>query len=197
MSSDLYQNCRCLYRLSGQRSLPCRLGAQGNEYCRDGDARTDGDPRGVCGIQAPQGGAYCRLASYDHPDRRADRNPRCLGGGGPLGFMQHFLHPGSCRSSHRRSGCAGFCIQGGVSGRILGLYPPHFRMGRRRHRQHDSRRRRRCHPSGASGERGREGSLGHRQSDLRRGAVSFCRHRQAPCRRAWLVLEGRAATSAV
>jgi hypothetical protein len=54
------------------------------------------------------------------------------------------------RSPSRRPGVR---LQGRDAGRVLGVHPPHPRVGRRRHAQHDPRRRRRRHPAGHLGAR--------------------------------------------
>ena len=56
------------------------------------------------------------------------------------------------------SGTPVFAVKGESLEGLLGLHPPHFRMGRRRFAQHDPRRRRRrdaAHPPGPSRRAGR------------------------------------------
>jgi adenosylhomocysteinase len=54
--------------------------------------------------------------------------------------------------------------QGRDAGRLLGLHPPHLRMGRWRLLQHDPRRRRRRHAAAAPRRPRGEGHFGHRQA---------------------------------
>ena len=85
-----------------------------------------------------------------------------------LGLLQHLFDAGSrCRRDCRRRH-AGVRGQGRDAGRLLGLHPPHLRMGRRRLLEHDSRRRRRCHAAAAPGHARRERHLAARQSVERR-----------------------------
>ena len=60
-------------------------------------------------------------------------------------------------AADRRHRHAGLRRQGREPRRILGLHPPHLRMGRRRHAEHDPRRRRRRHAARPSRRAGREG----------------------------------------
>jgi hypothetical protein len=74
--------------------------------------------------------------------------------------VQHLQHPGPRRRRHRRRRHPGVRRQGRDPGRLLGLHPPHLRVGRRRFLQHDPRRRRRRDPAAAPGRPRREGHLG-------------------------------------
>ena len=47
-----------------------------------------------------------------------------------LGFLQHLLDAGPRRRRHRRHRHAGVRLQGRDAGRVLGLHPPHLRVGR-------------------------------------------------------------------
>ena len=91
-----------------------------------------------------------------------------------------------------------FAYQGREPGGILGLHPPHLRMGRRRHAQHDPRRRRRRDAARASrrarregrhrlprhaGQRGRRGRLRRDQEDAEGEAGLVHRDRQEHPRR--------------
>jgi hypothetical protein len=76
-------------------------------------------------------------------------------------------------------GTPGVRLQGREPGGILGVHPPHLRMERRRHAEHDPRRRRRCDPADPSRHEGGEGPLGGRQSDQRRGGSPLRRHQEA------------------
>ena len=106
---------------------------------------------------AAEGRAHRRLAAHDHPDRGADRDPEGAGRRRALGLVQHLFDPGPRRRRHRRRRHAGLRHQGREPGGILGLHPPHLRMGRRRHAQPDPRRRRRRHPADPSRPARREG----------------------------------------
>ena len=52
--------------------------------------------------QAARRRPHRRLAAHDHPDRRADRDPGRARRRGPLGLLQHLLHPGPRRRRGRR-----------------------------------------------------------------------------------------------
>ena len=114
---------------------------------------------------AAQGRAHRRLPAHDHPDRRADRDTEGARRRGALGLVQHLLDPGSRRRRHRRRRHPGVRLEGRVAGGILGVHPPHLRMGRRRHAEHDPRRRRRRHPAGHPGRASRERRVADRQAD--------------------------------
>ena len=86
-----------------------------------------------------------RLAAHDHPDRRADRDADGARRRRALGLLQHLFDAGSRRRRDRRRRHAGLRDQGREPEGILGLHPPHLRMGRRRRPEHDPRRRRRRH----------------------------------------------------
>src|SRR5262249_375438 len=62
---------------------------------------------------------------------------------GALGLLQHLFDPGSCRGGDRPGRRAGVRRQGREPGGLLGLHPPHLRMGGWGRAQHDPRRRRR------------------------------------------------------
>ena len=117
VSGDFERDCRfaktCYFqRLPRRRHLACPLGPPRDRHRRNRDARPHGHPRGVCLAPAPQGRTHHRLAPYDHPDGRPDRDaqgPRCRG---PLGLVQHLLNPGSCRCRNRRRRYSRFCLQG-------------------------------------------------------------------------------------
>ena len=107
---------------------------------------------GLMAIRAEYGPAQplkgARIAgspAHDHPDRGADRDADGARRRRPLGVVQHLLDPGPRRRRDRRRGIAGVRRQGRDPGGVLGLHPPHLRVGRRRHAQHDPRRRRRRH----------------------------------------------------
>ena len=144
-------------RLRGEGHRPGRLGPQGNLHRRDRDARPDGGARGVRQAAAAEGRAHRRLAAHDHPDGRADRDAQKSGRRRALGLLQHLLDAGPRRRGHRRRRHPGVRRQGRVPRRLLGLHPPHLRVGRRRHAQHDPRRRRRRHVADPPGSPRREG----------------------------------------
>ena len=133
------------HRLRRQGHRPRRLGPQGNRHRRDRDARPDGDPRGIRPEAAAQGRPHRRLAAHDDPDRGADRDADGARRRRALGLLQHLLDPGPRRRRDRRRRHAGVRRQGREPGGLLGLHPQHLRVGRRRHAEHDPRRRRRRH----------------------------------------------------
>ena len=143
------------------RPLPCRLGPQGNEYCRNRNAWPHGYPPGIHGHAAAEGRARHRFAAHDHPDRRARRDAASARRRSALGFLQHLLHAGPCGCRPRGCWHPGVRLQGRNAGGLLGLHAPHLRVRRQGHRgrrpEHDSRRRRRRHAAHASWQEGREG----------------------------------------
>ncbi len=127
------------HRLCRQGSQPRRMGPQGTFDRRDRNARSDGDARRIRAPAAAARRAHRGLAAYDHSDRRPDRDAcgarrRC-----PLGLVQHLFDAGPRRRRHRRGRHAGIRGQGRVADGILGIHPPHLRMGRRRRAEHDPR----------------------------------------------------------
>ena len=147
------------FRHQGHRAR--RMGPQGNRHRRDRDARPDGDPRGTAGAAAARR-AHLRLAAHDHPDRGADRDasrrsaPTCAGPRAtsirPRTMPPPRSPPTARRSSPSRA----------RRSRLLGLSASDLRVGRRRHPEHDPRRRRRrhaAHPSRAARRTGRKTAL--------------------------------------
>ncbi len=110
----------------------------------------DGDAGGIRAEAAAARCAHRRLAAHDDPDRGADRDTDASGRRRALGLLQHLFDPGPCGRRDRRRRHAGLCRQGREPVGLLGLHPPHLRMGGRRRAQHDPRRRRRRHAAGPS-----------------------------------------------
>ena len=137
---------------------------------------------------AAEGRPHRRLAAHDDPDRRADRDAEGARRRRPLGLVQHLLDAGPCRRRHRGHRHPGLRHQGREPRRLLGLHPPHLRMGRRRHAQHDPRRRRRRHAADPSRHprRGRRHGL-PRQGHQRGGGGPLRRHQEAARSRPRLV----------
>ena len=132
-------------RLCHRRHQACGLRPQGNRDRRDRNAGPDGDPRRIRQEPAAQGRAHRRLPAHDHPDRRPDRDPEVARRRRALGLLQHLFDPGSRRRGDRGDRHAGVRGQGREPQGLLGLHPPHLRVGRRRLAEHDPRRRRRRH----------------------------------------------------
>ncbi len=164
-----------------RRSLPGRLGSQGDDDRRGRDAGPHGHPQGICHEPALEGRAHRRLPAHDHPDRRAHRDPGGPRRRGALGELQHLLDPGPRRRRHRPGGHSRLRLQGREPPGLLGLHPPHLRVPRR-HRQHDPGRRRRRHPARPPGRQGRGRSVGPQLARKRGGARALRRH-QGPQRR--------------
>ena len=81
--------------------LTGRLGSQGNRNGRGGNARPDGDARGVWAKPTAQGCPHRRQPAHDHPDGRSDRDAGGAGRRGALGVLQHLFDPGPCGGSNR------------------------------------------------------------------------------------------------
>ena len=155
-------------RLRRQGHRPRRMGPQGNRHRRDRDARPDGDARGIRPRAAAARRAHLRLAAHDDPDRGADRDAQGARRRRALGVVQHLFDPGPRRRRRRRRRHAGVRDQGRDAQGLLGLSAPHLRMGRRRHAEHDPRRRRRRHAAGPSRPARRAGrDRPDRQADQR------------------------------
>ena len=149
------------HRLRRQGHRARRMGPQGNRHRRDRDAGPDGDARGIRPEAAAARRAHRRLAAHDHPDRGADRDAQGARRRRALGLLQHLFDPGPRRRRDRGRRHAGVRGQGRDAQGLLGLHAPHLRMGRRRHAQHDPRRRRRrhaAHPSRRARRAGRHRS---------------------------------------
>ena len=166
-------------RFRRRRPRPRRVRAQGDRHRRDRNAGPDGDAGGICRRPAAQGRPHRRLAAHDDPDRGADRDAEGARRRRALGVVQHLLDPGPRRRGDRGGRHAGVRDQGREPDRLLGLHPPHLRMGRRRLPQHDPRRRRRrdaAHPPRPARREGRQGVP--RQAE-QRGRGSAVRRDQA------------------
>ena len=119
-------------RLRRRRPRPRRVRPQGNRHRRDRDAGPDGDARRIRRRAAAEGRAHRRLAAHDDPDRGADRDAEGARRRRALGLVQHLFDPGPRRRGDRRRRHAGVRDQGREPEGLLGLHPPHLRMGRRR-----------------------------------------------------------------
>ena len=143
-------------RLRHRRHQARGLRPQGDCDRRDRNAGPHGDARRIRQKPAAQGRAHRRLPAHDHSDRGSHRDPEGARRRRALGVLQHLFDPGSRRGGDRGRRHAGLRGQGREPQGLLGLYPSHFRMGRRRLAQHDPRRRRRrdaAHPLGLSAPR--------------------------------------------
>ncbi len=155
--SPYHEQCR---RFRRRRPRPRRVRAQGDRHRRDRDARFDGDAGRIFRRAAAQGRAHRRLAAHDDPDRGADRDLEGPRGRRALGLVQHLFDPGPRRRGDRGGRHAGVRDQGREPEGLLGLHPPHLRVGRRRLAEHDPRRRRRrnaAHPPRPARREGRQG----------------------------------------
>ena len=102
-----------------------------------------------------------------------------LGRRGPLGVLQHLLHPGPRRRGHRGrperhpgepAGHPGLRLEGRDPGGVLVVHGAGPDLAEQPHRrpEHDPRRRRRRHPPGPQGRRVREGRRGPARPTPRR-----------------------------
>ena len=89
-------------RLQGRRPLPRRVRAQG-------DPLAEHEMPGLMALRAQFGDSkplagrpHHRLAAHDDADRGAHRDARRARRRGPLGVVQHLLHPGPRRRRRRR-----------------------------------------------------------------------------------------------
>ncbi len=122
-----------------------------------------------------EGRAHRRLAAHDDPDGGADRDPEGARRRRPLGLLQHLFDPGPRRRGDRRHRHAGLRGQGREPQGLLGLHPPHLRMGGRRLAQHDPRRRRRRHAADPSRPARRAGRRDVPRHGVERGRGSALR----------------------
>ena len=113
-----------------------------------------------------------RLAAHDDPDRRAHRDAGRARRAGPLGELQHLLHPGprrrggrgrAGRHPGRPQGHPGLRLEGRDPRGVLVVHRAGADLAGRGRPEHDPRRRRRRHPAGAQGRRVREGRRGARR----------------------------------
>ena len=155
--------------LQSRRPVAGRIRPQGDSPRRARDARPDGHPGRIRRGAAAQGRARHRVAAYDRSDRRSDRDPDRARRRGPLGVVQHLLHPGSRRRGDRRRtrgharGSAGrprLRLEGRDAGGVLVVHRAGAHLARRRGSQHDSRRRWRRHHARPQWCRVREGRCG-------------------------------------
>ena len=108
-----------------------------------------------------------RLAAHDDPDRRAHRDAGRARRRGPLGLLQHLLHPGPRRRGRRGrpdgtaddpQGVPVFAWKGETLEEYWWCTQQILAGPGRPVRQHDPRRRRRRHPARPPRRRGREGA---------------------------------------
>ena len=163
---------------SRQGHRPRRLGPQGNRHRGNRDARPDGDARRVRAHAAAAWRTHRRLAAHDHSDRGADRHAQRARRRRALGFLQHLLDAGPCGRRDRGGRHAGLRREGREPRGLLGLHPPHLRVGGRRHAEHDPRRRRRRDHARASRPACREGRHGLPRQAFQRGRRSAVRRDQ-------------------
>ena len=112
------------------------------------------------------------LAAHDHPDRRAHRDAGRPRRRGPLGVVQHLLHPGPRRGGGRRrpgrhrrrtrSGVPVFAWKGETPGGVLVVHRAGADLAGRQPAEHAPRRRRRRDPAGPQGRRVRGDGRGAR-----------------------------------
>ena len=115
------------FRLQDCGHFPGRGGPPPDPPRRARDARTHVPARGVRRQPAAQGRPDRRIPAHDRPDRGADRDPHRPRRRGPLGLLQHLLHPGRSRrrrrgrQRHRRGppGRPGLRLEGRDAGGIL------------------------------------------------------------------------------
>ena len=153
-------------RLQGRRPLPGRVRPQRDPSGRARDARADEDARGVRRFAAAEGRADHGLAAHDRADRRAHRDADLARRRGPLGLVQHLLHPGPRGRGGRRrprrhargsAGRPGLRLEGRDARGVLVVHRAGADLAGRRGSQHDPRRRRRRHDARPQGHRVREG----------------------------------------
>ncbi len=164
----LTADVRQRHRLQGGRPVPGRVRPQGDPAGRTRDAWADVVAARVRRRAAAQGRARLRLAAHDRADRGADRDAGGARRRGPLGIVQHLLHPGPCGGRDRRRPARDpGRAQGRPGLRVEGRDPRGVLVGRRadadlarRAGQHDPRRRRRRHHAGAAWCAVREGRRG-------------------------------------
>ena len=99
-------------RLQGRGSHPGRVRPQGDPARRARDARPHGTARAVLGDQAPRRRPHHRVAAHDDPDRGAHRDAHRARCRGPLGLLQHLLHPGPRRRRDRGDRRPGVRVEG-------------------------------------------------------------------------------------
>ena len=165
-------------RLCHRRHQACGLRPQGDRDRRNRDAGPDGDAGRIRQEPAAQGRAHRRLPAHDHSDRRSHRDAEVAWRRCPLGVVQHLLDPGPCRRCDRSDRNARLRDQGREPQGLLGLYPPHLRVGGRRRAEHDPRRRRRRHHADPSRPARRERRHEVPRHRLERGRGSALRRHQ-------------------
>ncbi|CAA9343033.1 MAG: Adenosylhomocysteinase, partial [uncultured Nocardioidaceae bacterium] len=154
--------------LQGRRPEPGRLRPHRDRARPARDAGADGHARALRHQQAAGRGEDRGLAAHDRADRCAHRDARGARRRGPLGLVQHLLHPGP-RSGGGRGRArrhpgeprrrAGLRLEGRDPGGVLVVHPADPPLARRSRpgRQHDPRRRWGRHPARPPRCAGREG----------------------------------------
>ncbi len=147
-----YDDGRQSTGLQGRRPLPRRLRPQGDHPRRARDARPDVHPQGVRRRAAAGRRPHHRFAAHDRADGRADRDPGRPRRRGPLGLLQHLLHPGPRGRGHRGRPRGhprgprrrpGLRLEGRVAGGVLVVHGAGPDLAEHPHRwsEHDPRRR--------------------------------------------------------
>ena len=122
--------------------------------------------------QAADRRPHHRVAAHDRADRGAHRDPRGPRRRGPLGLLQHLLHPGPRRRRHRGrperhrrgpAGRPGLRLEGRDPRGVLVVHRAGAALAGRRRPQHDPRRRWRRHAARAQGPRVRARRRGARR----------------------------------
>ena len=108
-----------------------------------------------------------------------------------------YLDPGPCRRRDRRQRHAGLRLQGRDRSTNTGIHPQDLRVGRRRHAEHDPRRRRRRDLAGPSRLARREGRLGPAEARQRGRGSPLRRHQEDAQGQARLVFQARPSISGV
>ena len=135
-------------RLRGEGHRPGRLGPQGDLHRRDRDARPDGHPRGVRQAQPLKG---ARIAGCLHMTIQTAvliETLKALGADVRWASCNIYSTQDHAAAAIAAAGTPVFAVKGETPRRLLGLHAAHLRVGRRRHAQHDPRRRRRRHAAG-------------------------------------------------
>ncbi len=162
-------------RFQSGRSFAGRLGPQGADHRRDGDAGPDGDPGRIWGLQAAEGRPDHRLAAHDDPDRRADRDAERPRRRGALGLVQHLLDAGPRRRRHRQGRHARVRREGREPRGVLGLHRQDLPVAGWQADQHDPRRWRRrhdVHPDRRARRSGRDRADRERRTRKKRSTSS-------------------------
>ena len=169
----------------GRRPEPRRVRPQGDRARRARDARPHGDARALRRDRQPLAGA--RITGSLHmtdPDRGAHRDAGRARRRGPLGVLQHLLHPGPRGGGDRRPRHPRVRLEGRDARGVLVVHRAGAALAGRPTTggpDPDPRRRRRRHPGRAQGRRVRAGRRRAR-ADRRRLRGVAGRARAAPPR---------------